>query len=203
MSLLDVVHGRLIFGRRVQRLAAALDRALPADVTVLDVGCGDGSIAAEVLDRRPDVTITGVDVFVRANTKIPVQRFDGASLPFADRSFDAVFLIDVLHHTDDPAVLLGEASRVARRTILIKDHLADGALAHPTLRLMDWVGNARHGVRLPYNYLTEREWRSLFSGAELQVCDWDERLSLYPRPLAWLFDRRLQVLMSLTRSSRG
>ena len=169
MSALDVVHGRLIFGRRVHRLAAALDAALPVDTTVLDVGCGDGSIAAEVMRRRPDVAFTGVDVLVRPNVKIPVREFDGETLPYGDDSFDAVCMIDVLHHTDDPALLLAEAARVAWRLVVIKDHLADGPLAVPTLRLMDWVGNARHGVRLPYNYLTEGQWRSMFSDAGLPV----------------------------------
>lgn len=200
MSALDVVHGRLIFGRRVRRLAAALEQVLPTDATVLDVGCGDGSIAAEVLGRRPDLAITGVDVLVRPNAKIPVQGFDGQSLPYADGFFDAVCFIDVLHHTDDPGQLLAEASRVARRFVVIKDHLADGPLARPTLRLMDWVGNARHGVRLPYNYLTEHQWRAMFSEAELQVRTWDVRLSLYPPPLTWMCDRRLHVLTSVAVS---
>ena len=33
-----------------------------------------------------------------------------------------------------------------------------GFLAGPTLRFMDWIGNARHGVALPYNYWSAQEW---------------------------------------------
>jgi hypothetical protein len=43
VSLLDVLHGRLIFGRRVDRLADAVAARLPPNATVLDIGCGDGS----------------------------------------------------------------------------------------------------------------------------------------------------------------
>ena len=203
MSALDLLHGRFIFDRRVRRLADALDHALAADATVLDVGCGDGSIAAEVIRRRPDIAISGVDVLIRPNTKIPVKEFDGESLPYANRSFDAVCMIDVLHHTDEPARLLAEAARVARQAVVIKDHVVDGLLARPTLRLMDWIGNARHRVRLPYNYLTEQQWRAIISAAELSIQTWDVRLSLYPPPLTWLFDRRLHVIMALLPSRSG
>ena len=64
-------------------------------------------------------------------------------------------------------------------SILIKDHLADGVLARPTLRLMDWVGNARHGVRLPYNYLTRAEWLDHMGRMGATVRMWDTDLSLY------------------------
>jgi SAM-dependent methyltransferase len=194
VSALDVLHGRLIFGRRVDRLAETLAARLPADASVLDVGCGDGSIARAVVDRRPDVSITGVDVLVRDDTSIPVRAYDGSTLPFEDRSFDAVSLVDVLHHTDDPQRVLREAARVSRGVVLIKDHLADGALAEPTLRLMDWIGNARHGVRLPYNYLTADDWNRHFEDAGLAVRSWDSRLDLYPPPLSLAFGRRLHVL---------
>ena len=53
--------------------------------------------------------------------------------------------VDVLHHTDDPMVLLREAGRVASGFVLIKDHTQNGILAGRRLRFMDWVGNARHG----------------------------------------------------------
>ena len=54
-------------------------------------------------------------------------------------------------------ILLRETVRVARQVIVIKDHLLKGAFAYSTLRLMDWVGNARHDVALPYNYWTSAQ----------------------------------------------
>jgi SAM-dependent methyltransferase len=197
VSVLDLLHGRLIFGRRVDRLADALAARLPTDATVLDIGCGDGSIAHAMLQRRPDVSITGVDVLVRPETRIPVIGYDGSTLPFEDDSFDAVCLVDVVHHADDQQRLLSEAARVSHDRVLIKDHVADGVLARPTLRVMDWVGNARHGVRLPYNYLTRAEWLDHIGRSGATVRAWDTDLSLYPPPLAAIFGRSLHVVIDL------
>jgi SAM-dependent methyltransferase len=197
VSVLDVLHGRLIFGRRVDRLSDAVAARLPPHATVLDIGCGDGSIAYAILERRPDLSITGVDVLLRTVTRIPVIEYDGANLPFPDDSFEAVCLVDVIHHTDDPQRLLGEAARVSRDLILIKDHVAEGFLAKPTLKLMDWIGNARHGVRLPYNYLTSADWHQHFGRTGLTVRGWDTDLPLYPQPLSAVFGRGLHVLIHL------
>src|SRR5689334_3260350 len=72
---------------------------------VLDVGCGDGTIDALIQQKRPDVSIRGVDVLLRPATRIPVDLFDGKKFPFDDGSFDTCLFVDVLHHTTDPLIL--------------------------------------------------------------------------------------------------
>ncbi len=200
---IDAVHERLIFGRRVQRLASLLAAQLPPKARVLDIGCGDGSLAATIMQIRPDVTVTGVDVLVRPTTHIPVEAFDGQHVPADDNSYDVVSFVDVLHHTDDAAVLLAEASRVASKLVVIKDHLTDGLLSEPTLRFMDWVGNARHGVRLPYNYLSEEQWQKHFAQAGLTIASWNTELSLYPIGFSQVFDRKLHVVIALVPQPPG
>ncbi len=91
--------------------------------------------------RRPDVTITGVDLIVRPETHVPVTPFDGNRI-----SFDVVMFVDILHHTEDPETLLAEARRVASQAVVLKDHTRDGIRAGSTLRFMDGVGNAPHGI---------------------------------------------------------
>ncbi|MEO5807805.1 class I SAM-dependent methyltransferase [Devosia sp.] len=196
-SLLNVAHDKAVFGRRVAVLSQKLADAIPGSGRVLDLGCGDGQIAASIMARRPDLSIEGVDVLVRPKTHIPVTKYDGNVLPFADNSFDFVTIVDVLHHTDDPAAVLTEAARVARQGVVIKDHLREGVLAGPTLRLMDWVGNRGHDVRLPYNYLTLAEWSAAFERAGLVGQGMDDRLGLYPAPLSWLFERDLHFIALL------
>jgi len=164
---------------------------------VLDIGCGDGSISKRILQTRPDLTITGIDVLLRDETQIPVTLYDGEKIPFADKSFDAVIFIDVLHHTDNPDLLLREAKRVSKQAIILKDHTRDGLLAGPTLRFMDWIGNAAHGVNLPYNYLSERQWRSSCESLELRVTHWSGHVGLYPWPASILFDRGLHFIARL------
>ena len=63
--------------------------------------------------------------------------------------------------------LLKEAARVARHCVAIKDHTVQGVLARPTLRFMDFVGNAPHGVALPYNYFTPTQWEEAFHECRL------------------------------------
>ena len=153
MRLLDQLHEKYIRRRRAEVLSQHLSKLLEKNSSVLDVGCGDGQIAALVERTRTDVKFDGVDVLVRPDAEIPVREFDGDRLPCEDHAYDVVSLIDVLHHTENPRQLLAEASRAARRSIIIKDHLLEGVGARATLAWMDGVGNRRHGVSLPYNYL--------------------------------------------------
>ncbi|HEY9218255.1 MAG TPA: class I SAM-dependent methyltransferase, partial [Phenylobacterium sp.] len=169
----------------------------PQGARVLDIGCGSGDIAAAIMARRPDVAIQGVDVFVRPETRIPVAGYDGKTLPYADQTFDVAMMVDVLHHTDDPAAVMAEAKRVAKQGVLIKDHFRDGLLAGPTLRFMDWVGNAPHGVRLPYNYLSGEEWRAIWSKLSLAPSNLRDKLGIYPAPFSWVFDRGLHFVTLL------
>ena len=178
-------------------LADHLARLLPQESSVLDVGCGDGKLAALMIQKRPDVRIEGVDVLVRPDTAIPLSHFDGQSLPFGDRAFDVVMFVDVLHHTDDPMILLREAARVAKQAVVIKDHTRDGFLAGPTLRFMDHVGNARHGVALPYNYWPLAKWKAAWETLGLRRETWIDRLGLYPWWANQVFGRRLHFVTKL------
>lgn len=197
-TALNKMHGALVFRRRVRILADLLQSEIPTGTHILDVGTGDGSIAASIVLKRPDLIIEGLDVLVRPNTHIAVAAFDGAHIPFDDASVDLVSFVDVLHHTDAPLILLREAARVARRYVLIKDHLRDGLFAAQILRFMDWVGNYGHDVVLPYNYLRSADWHRLFREASLELKDWNANLKLYPFPTSMLFDRRLHFIALLS-----
>ena len=195
--MLGATHERLVYGRRIRVLTKHIADVLPRDAQVLDVGSGDGLLAKRVMELRPDVRIRGVDVLARPTSHIPVEMFDGVTLPFGDYTFDAVMMVDVLHHAIEQDALLREMSRVTRGVVVIKDHLVQGVLAHPTLRFMDWVGNVRHGVALPYAYWTRARWQQAFDGARLRVTQWRDALGLYPFPANLLFERKLHFVSVL------
>lgn len=191
------VHGKAVFDRRIEVLTRTLADFIPANARVLDIGCGSGTLARRIMALRPDITIEGIDVLVRPGTEIPVTEFDGDSIPWEDGHFDIALFVDVLHHTEAPARLLAEAKRVSRGGIVIKDHFREGMFADATLRFMDWVGNAQHGVVLPYNYLSDPEWRGIWSRLGLKVERLTDKVGLYPAPFSWLFDRRLHFVARL------
>jgi SAM-dependent methyltransferase len=192
-ATVGALHEKLVFGRRVKVLARHLAALIPPRAKVLDVGCGDGTLDQLILQQLPGVSIEGIDVLVRTATKIPVRPFDGMRIPYPDARFDVVMFVDVLHHTDDPLLLLQEAQRVGK-TILVKDHFRKGLLAGPTLRLMDWVGNAHHGVVLPYNYWSEKQWDDALRVVGLKSVEKIASLGLYPPPASWIFERRLHFI---------
>jgi hypothetical protein len=111
-----------------------------------------------------------------------------------DRAVYVILLVDVLHHADNPIRLLTEAARVARQAIIIKDHIQAGWFDRQTLRLMDWTGNAAHGVALPYNYWSAQEWTLALQRIGAAIETWNTTLGLYPWPASALFDRSLHFV---------
>jgi len=200
MNLLDRVHEGYVSDRRIRRLAQLLSELIPRGCSLLDVGCGDGKLARSLQGQRPDLRIEGVEVRLRKQSSIPVTAFDGTTLPYGEAHFDGVMLIDVLHHTPDPRLLLREALRVSRRWLVLKDHLLEGPCAGLRLRFMDYVGNARHAVALPYHYLSRRDWHELLQVLDLQTAAEVKQLGLYPWPLDYVFGGRLHFLALLERS---
>lgn len=196
-QLLNSAHNAAVFRRRVRVLARHIAETIGAGDSVLDVGCGDGTIAQAVMERRPELSFRGIDVMLRPHSAISSEVYDGNTIPFADGAFDWVTIVDVLHHTDDPAAVLGECVRVARCGVVIKDHLREGFAANSTLRIMDWVGNRGHDVRLPYNYPSKAEWFDIFATLKVEPTVWKETLNLYPQPFNLAFDRGLHFVAAI------
>jgi len=193
-------HRAFVFQRRTRVLAEILASQIPQRASVLDIGCGDGTIGSLIVERRPDISIQGVEYLVRPECKIDCRAFDGSSLPFPDGSFDVCLFVDVLHHTQDPAILLHEAVRVSRSFVLLKDHLDENFLDDVTLRFMDWVGNRPHGVVLTYDYQGRREWKEHFLSCGLAEKSWTTRVPLYPFPVSLLAGRGLHFVSLLKKT---
>jgi len=200
LSAMKRGHRAFVHQRRVRVLAEALGAKIPPSASVLDIGCGDGTIASLIAELRPDISIKGVEVMVRPGCKIECHPFDGATLPFPDDSVDVCMLVDVLHHTSDVAVLLREAARVSRGYVLLKDHLSENALDHATLRFMDWVGNRPHGVTLTYNYQSRAQWDAHFAECGLVTESLTTDLALYPALFSALVGRKLHFVVLLQKS---
>ncbi|MCF3630153.1 class I SAM-dependent methyltransferase [Thalassospiraceae bacterium LMO-SO8] len=167
--LLNVWDRYLSPHSRMKRLPARILAHLEPNSDILDVGSYDGALAERLVLGDPTISLTAVDVVVAPTPRMPVLRYDGHRLPFADDAFDIVTLIDVLHHDDHPEAVLGEAARVARRKVVIKDHYWNTRLERWILRLSDFLGNRHRGINLPNHYLKPAEWDALFDTAGLRV----------------------------------
>jgi 2-polyprenyl-3-methyl-5-hydroxy-6-metoxy-1,4-benzoquinol methylase len=105
--------------RFAARKAFLLDRVTPG-ARVLDLGCGDGAFAAELLAAGCEVTMADVaeEALRRARVTAPraeaVKLAEGEPLPFAEDAFDVVWVGEVLEHVADVVGLLAEVRRVLR-----------------------------------------------------------------------------------------
>jgi SAM-dependent methyltransferase len=202
-SFLGRVHQRAVFNRRVRVLAELLAARIPARASVLDIGCGDGTIAKLIANHNPSATMQGIEFAPRENCGIKCKAFDGSTIPYPTASFDVCMFVDVLHHVKDSRGierLLSEACRVSRRFVLIKDHLCENFLDFKTLQFMDWVGNRPHGVILPYNYQSRVQWDKHFLATGLKVKEWRTRIPLYPFPFGALFGHQLHYIGLLEKA---
>jgi ubiquinone/menaquinone biosynthesis C-methylase UbiE len=113
--------------RRTAENSAAylLDRLAPGQ-RLLDVGCGPGTITADLAVRVAPGDVVAVDnapaaldacratLAERGVTTVTVERADVYRLPYADGSFDVVHAHQVLQHLSDPVAALSELRRVCR-----------------------------------------------------------------------------------------
>jgi len=108
------------------RLTLGLLRALPAGASILDVGGGHAQIAPPLIEAGYEVTVVGSDPICAARLEPWITqgrcRFDAAnlrSLPYPDRSFDAVVCLRLLPHSVEWTWLIRELCRVARRSVVL------------------------------------------------------------------------------------
>lgn len=108
--------------RTIANSAAYLEPHLDAGLTLLDVGCGPGTITAEFAARLAPGRVVGLDaaqeIIDRANEQFARDGLDfvvgdAYALPFEDGSFDIVHAHQTLQHVADPVAVLREMRRVA------------------------------------------------------------------------------------------
>ena len=189
---LFALHHRAIHLPRVERVTRSLAAQIGRAASLLDIGCGDGSVATGIGAAIGATRLAGVDVLVRPGTAIPVTPYDGEHLPFADGAFEAVVLSDVLHHCEHPAIVLREALRVASRVVAIKDHFRFDRLTGAILLAMDRVGNAGPGVLVRGTYFTGGELAALVHDAGGRITGLEWPLRIHDLPWRLVTQDRLQ-----------
>jgi SAM-dependent methyltransferase len=109
--------------RTVENSAAYLLPHLAPGTSVLDVGCGPGTITADIAGRVAPGPVLGVDasaeVIAAAGrdhdaANLSFRTADVYALDLDDDRFDVVHAHQVLQHLDDPVAALREMRRVCR-----------------------------------------------------------------------------------------
>ncbi len=109
------------YRRRAGWILGELAQALPQGGRVLDAGCGQGfyfplyaalGLSAVGIESDPGPLAAARATAARTGAELVEAQVQ--KLPFADASFDAVVLSEVLEHLSDAAPALAEAARVLR-----------------------------------------------------------------------------------------
>jgi len=127
-----------LMGRWSRRLAPAfIDfTGIAPGETILDVGCGTGSLTFALAEHAElkeiqaiDFSATFVDAARKRNAdpRVTIQQADATALPFADKAFDRAMALLVLHFVPEAAKAVSEMRRVVRPggvvAAVVWDHL--------------------------------------------------------------------------------
>lgn len=160
-----------LFTYRLVEQRVARHVAAGGNGRMLDIGCGDG----ENLLRFGDVPLAkvGLEVsFRRLRTArslgLDVLQGSGTHLPFADDSFDLIYIAHVLHHVADYAAVLREMRRCLRPNGRI--FLVETVTDHPLLRLARAVHPVWQGDEVEANW-RYAELMAMLRGAGFEVVE--------------------------------
>lgn len=166
---------------------------------ILDVGGGTGVIAQAIAELFPVGRVEVVDLVDRfcPDLTVATRQYDGKVLPFADQSFDAATLNNVLHHVPvaERAGLLREIRRVVAGPLFIKDHERRSAADHLRLTALDAIGNIPFGGMLWARYLDGQDWERVAQESGYRIAARAVPARYRSGAYAALFPNRLEVTM--------
>jgi trans-aconitate 2-methyltransferase len=168
---------------------------------VLDVGCGDGKVTAEIAARVPRGSALGVDpsrdmiAFASsrfgpaAQANLRFEAGDARHLPYRDE-FDLVVSFNALHWVPEQDAALGSirvalkaGGRALLRMVPSGQRESLEAVIEEVRQRARWAGNFA-GFRRPYAHFTPDEYRALCEQAGFRV------LRLQVEDRAWDFKTR-------------
>ncbi|MEU7417077.1 methyltransferase domain-containing protein [Streptomyces antibioticus] len=148
--------------RTAANSAAYLLGSLEPHQRILDIGCGPGTITADLAALVPEGHVTGVDHAAgvldqarataagRGLANVRFETADVHALPYPDGSFDVVHAHQVLQHVGDPVQALREMLRVTVPGGLVAVRDSDYAAMTwypPSQGMDDWLDLYRRVAR--------------------------------------------------------
>jgi SAM-dependent methyltransferase len=198
--LLRTLH-KPIYEYRQKELVRLISPHLKPGARVLDVGCGFGHLGRALMEAASgSIKVEGAESVPRGGEFIRVTASPGTSLPWPEKTFDAVIVADVLHHDHDQLRLLTECARVSKRLVIIKDHLRNSLLAQERISLLDWAANAGYNVPCLYKYNNLQEWRAMVGKVSSGVVEEKTSLDIYPPVFNQLLGKGLHYFVVFQRA---
>ena len=183
------------YRERILEVCSAVLETKPTPSSALDFGSGDGWFASAFARRGFVRHVVPVDVMKRTSCLVEPLLYSGDRLPFADRTFDLVYTMDVLHHCNSPQASLKELLRCAKRYVLIKDHVYNTPFERTMLCALDEIGNRRHGVASPFKFQRSWEWNPVLTGEGFVQESLVHPANCHPPALQWLFGKLQYVAL--------
>lgn len=154
--------------KRANEIVDIIDPFLKKDESLLDIGAGNCSIFECLIGRGYEIAALDVADFSFVPGVKPVL-YDGETIPFVDGKFGTALLISVLHHTQNPEVVLAEAARVSPRLVIMEDIYSNPVHGFFT-RILDNLLNLEFSGN-PHSNMSDAEWRTVFSNHNLVIKD--------------------------------
>ncbi len=159
--------------------------SLQKDEHVLDVGCGDGKVTAEIAAYVPEGTVLGIDnsaaMINFANDKFPKSKFPNLSFLVGDaknlkyiNQFDVILSNAALHWVDDHQKVLNgmyNSLKTGGRILLQMGGKGNIQEAFNTLNKMklkdEWLPYL-HDFKSPYNFYSIEEYYDLLAQTDFK-----------------------------------
>mgnify|MGYP001576494255 FL=1 len=158
---------KFLYRKRSEYYAGLIKKYIREKDRILDIGAGSGYIA-EILSKNADITL--LDVKDYNQTNLPLKIYDGKKIPYKDKSFDAALLLTVFHYIKDQPGFLKDVKRVCNRIILIDD-VYKTRFGWLMVNFNDSIISNSVGIYTKFNFLTEKEFKSLFRALKLKIVD--------------------------------
>jgi trans-aconitate methyltransferase len=169
---------------------------LKGNEALLDIGCGDGKITAELSRCLPNGKAVGIDSSVQmitlAKTSFPKKDYPNLAFQLMDArkiifqsEFDMIFSNAALHWIVDQKTVLASVQRSLKSSSRLLFQMAGKGNAQAVLGILDdllfdepWKAFFE-GFRFPYAFLSPEEYRELLVEAGLKPL----RVELFPKEM--------------------
>ena len=179
---------------------------IPIGAKVLDIGCNDG-VFMEMLKDRRQCDVTGVEISdsmieVCKKKGLNVLKTEGDILPFKDKSFDVITIMEVIIHVFDVDKFLSEIQRVLKPNGVVmgssphknlESYIWDEQRLHrryyDEIELVDELGKyfkksyfkvltgAQFDFGMAQSFIGDKKAEILFKCGGNKTKDWDEALA--------------------------